>query len=421
MPKKFSYVSIGEAHEIIVKAVRAEARREAVPIQEAYNRVLAEDVMSGVDIPPFDVSHFDGYAVRAEDTSQASVDNPVFLRVASPVERFAGKIGPGEAAYILTGFRLATGADAVIPVEMAKLKGDVIEIRRSVQPYEHVTPAGRDVKRGETVFKAGHVLRAQDVELLIELKKWEVKTFAKPLIAIVAVGSELTDRVEETGLKRFNSHGLMISALVNEAGGVPLDLGIVPDDVDAIKRALKRGLKEADVVTTIGGCSVGEKDYVWEAAGSLTPSVTTRGVKVQPGRVTSMGVVDGKAIVMLPGHVQSTLVGFYVLLLPLIRLMSGLPPAVPHPTLKAVMSRELVVKEFASFERVRFVRVAKAAGDYVAEPVLGDSSLISVVARANSFIIIPKGKTIVERGENVSVHLLPGLFPPSQVGEMRDY
>jgi len=118
---------------------------------------------------------------------------------------------------------------------------------------------------------------------------------------MISVGSELTNRVEEADVKKFNRHGLMISTMVKDAGSTPLDLGIVPDDANAIRKVLREGLKEADIVATIGGCSVGEKDYVWEAVNSLTPSATICGVKVQPGRVTSLGVMDGKAIVMLPG------------------------------------------------------------------------------------------------------------------------
>lgn len=414
MWKKFSYIPVERAHQILRKTVRVEARREIVPIHEAYNRVLAEDVISNVNIPLFSVSRFDGYAVRAEDTYQASVSNPVFLRLVSPAEEHECKISFGEAAYISTGSQLTMGADAVVPVEMAKLKGVFIEIRHAIQPNENITPAGKDVKRRETVLKAGQVLRAQDVKLLMELKKWEVMVFRKPLIALISVGSELTNRIEEADVKRFNSHALMILTLVNEAGGIPLDLGIVPDDVNAIKRVLREGLETADIVATIGGCSVGKKDYVWEAVNSLAPRATIRGVKVQPGRVTSVGVVEGKAIVMLPGHVQSTLVGFHMLLFPLIRLMNGLSLDIPHLTLRAVMSQKLVVKEFASFEKIRFVRVAEADGKYSVKPVLGDSSLVSVVAKANGFIIIPRGRTIIDEGEEVSVHLIPGLFPINQ-------
>jgi len=416
--KKFNYISLEEAHQLIRKAIgQKKLGREVVSVFHAYNRVLAEDVISDVDIPPASISHFDGYAVRAEDTSQASIDNPVLLRVVGRSyldEEYEGEVNVGEAVYISTGCKLPAGANAVIPVELTKTKGDFIEVRHSIRPCQNVIPAGMDVKRGETVFKIGHVLRAQDIKFLADIKKWKVKVFKKPVVAIASVGSELTSQIEETDVKKFNSHGLMISFLVKEAGGIPLDLGIAPDDVNAIKRVLREGLKKADIVATIGGASIGEKDYVWEAIKLLgTPKVTVRGIKVVPGRVTSLSIVDDKPIVMLPGHVQSTLVGFYSILLPLIRLMSGLPLASPLMTLKAKMSQEIVHthKKYAPFERIIFVKVTKIADDYVIEPVLGDSFLTSVVAKADGFIMIPKGKQVVKKGEEVNVHFIKGLFP----------
>jgi molybdenum cofactor synthesis domain-containing protein len=415
MSKKFNYLSLEEAHQLIRKAIRGRARQEVVSIFQAYNRVLAEDIASDVDLPSVSISHFDGYAVRAEDTSQASINNPILLRVVGKIyldEEYKGEVNVSEAVYISTGCKLPAGANAVIPVELAKTKGEFIEVRHSIRPYENVIPAGMDVKRREVIFKVGHILRSQDIKFLVDIKKWKVKVFKKPVVAIASVGSELTDRIEDVGFKKFNSHGLMISILVEEAGGVPLDLGIAPDDVNAIKRLLRKGLKKADIVVTIGGASVGERDYVWEVINLLgTPKVMVRGIKVQPGRVTSLSVVVDKPIVMLPGHVQSTLVGFYSMLLPLIRLLRGLPSTLPLMTLKAKMSQKMMFKRYASFERIRFVRATKVNDNYVAKPIEGDSPLTSVLVKANGFIVIPEGKEVVERGEEVNVYFLKGLFP----------
>lgn len=246
----------------------------------------------------------------------------------------------------------------------------------------------------------------------MDIGKWGVNVFKKPVVAIASVGSELTSQIEETDEKKFSSHGEMISILVEEAGGVPLNLGIAPDDVNVIKGTLRKGLEKAEIVVTVGGASVGEKDYVLEAISQLESSkVLMRGVKAQPGRVTSLTVVGSKPIVMLPGHVQSTLVGFYLILLPLIRQMGGLQSPFPLIALKARMSKKMLLKEFVSFERVRFVNVSKVASGYIAEPILGDSSLTSVVVKANGFVIMPEGREVIEEGEEVNVHLVNGLFP----------
>jgi molybdenum cofactor synthesis domain-containing protein len=413
MLKKFKYIPLEEVHRLIREITGGKAGQEVISVFHAYNRVLAEDITSDVNIPPVSISHFDGYAIRAEDSSEASIDSPVSLRVVGRSylnEEYEGGINVGEAAYVSTGCKLPTGANAVIPVEVVKDKGDAIEVRKPVRPYENVVAVGMDVKKGEAIFKAGHVLRAQDIKFLMEIKKWKVEVFKKPVVAIISVGDELTSRIEETDVKKFDSHGEMISILAGEAGGVPLNLGIAPDDVNAIKKLLREGMERADVIATVGGASVGERDHVWEAINQLG-KVIIRGIRVQPGRVTSLGVVRDKPVVMLPGHVQSTLAGFCLVLLPLIRQMGGFASAFSLTTLSARMSQKILLKEFASFKRVRFVKVTKVNGDYIAEPILGDSSLISIVVKANGFIVVPERKEAVEGGEEVNVHLLDGLFP----------
>lgn len=412
--KKFKYRSLEEVHQIIKKVIPHGVEYEVIPIFQACNRVLAEDIISDVDIPPFSISHVDGYAVRAEDTLKASIDNPILLKVIGriyPGEKYKGEIKTKETVYISTGCRLPIGSDAVIPVEMTRCKGNFIEIRHSIRSYENVTPVGIDIKKGERLFNTGHVLRAQDIKLLADIKKWKVKVFKKPSVALLSVGDELTDQIEETDKKKFDSHKVMISSLIEEVGGIPLDLGIASDDINSIKKLLKIGLKRANIVVTIGGASVGEKDYVWDAINQLSaPKIAVRGIKIQPGRVTSLVILNDKPIVLLPGHIQSTVAGFYMVLLPLIQHLSGIPSIPRYMTLSAKMSQEIIVKEFKSFKRIRFVKISKAFHDYIAEPVMvGDSSLISVLVKSDGFIVISEGKETIKKGEKVDVHLFKGL------------
>ncbi len=203
----------------------------------------------------------------------------------------------------------------------------------------------------------------------------------------------------------------MMSAFIKKVGVIPLNLGIAVDEINDIKKLLLGGLKAADIILTLGGCSVGEKDYVPEAVKSLgKPGLIIRGIKVQPGRVTSMGMIHGKPILILPGHVQSMLVGSFMLLFPLIRFLSGLPLSIPNPTFNAKAQCRFVVKEFLSFKRIRFVNVSIKDGDFVVEPIFGDSSLTSVLKKADGFIIIDEGKTTIENGEYVNVYTLPCFF-----------
>jgi len=415
MKRRLFYMSVVEAIKKMTTAVNMKPKFEVVPIHEAYGRVLAEDVISPINIPQRDSSHFDGYAVRAEDTAHASVDNPVFLKVTgriSPGERAERGINVGEAYYITTGAFLPEGANAVIMVEAtATVEKDLIKVCKSMQPGENVIPAGRDVKRGETVLKKGHVLRAQDVGLLAALRIGEVKVVRRPVVAIISTGDELVDRFEGAEPNKVvNSHSLIISRLVTEAGGIPVEMGITPDDVLKIKEKIEEGLRKADIVLTIGGSSAGEKDFVPKAINSMgKPGVIVHGIKRKPGRVSGLGVIGGKPIVMLPGLVQSMIVGFHVFALPLIRLANGLPPN-SQLTIRAKVAKKVPFKSFIPFQQVTFVKMRRTKDGFIAEPVTGESNLLSVPVKADGFIVTPEHKSVVKEGEEVEVHLLPGLF-----------
>lgn len=407
--KKFSYIAIDRAHQLLKQNIHFQPKRELIPINEANRRILAEDIVSDIDIPPFDTSHFDGYAVRAEDTYKASLQNPVRLRVVSQSHRQEYRINAGETAPILTGNTLPAGADTVVPIERIKLKEEAIEVHRPVQPLEHTIPKGKDVKAGERIFKTGHLFRPQDTKLLMDIKRWNVWVFEKPKVAVASIGNELTNRVEEANAKKFSSLEIMMSTMISETGGIPVRTEIVPDNVEAIKRIVKKALEEAQIVAAIGGSSIGEKDYTWEAINSLNPCLKIRGIKIHPGRVTSFGLVDNKPIVMLAGHVQSTIIGFLAMLLPIIQMMSGLSTNV-QTRVEAIMGEELAVEEFVSFKRVRFVKLKEVNGHYTANPELGESSLVSVLVKTNGYIVVNENKTILRKGEKVKVNFLPGLF-----------
>ncbi|MFH0896429.1 MAG: gephyrin-like molybdotransferase Glp [Candidatus Bathyarchaeota archaeon] len=412
MALKLFYMSVGEADQKMLAAVDIKPKFEVIYSREAYGRILTEDISSKVDLPPLDFSHFDGYAVRAEDTFCASIGNPVLVRVVGRIhlgERGERKVNLGETCYVTTGAFLPEGANAVMMAEeTAIVKSDVIKVCRAMQVGENVIPAGEDVKKDETVLEKGHVLRAQDIGLLAALRIGKVTVYRRPIVAIISTGDELTVRIEgDKPDKVVNSHSLVISELVKESGGVPVELGIVPDDLAKIKEKIEEGLRKADIVLTIGGCSLGEKDFVPRAVNLIgNPGVIIRGIKIKPGRVSSLGVVNGKPIVMLPGLIQSTIVGFHVFALPLIRLASGLPSKSIPPTLSAKISENVSFRSFTSFQQVTFVRIEKEKNRFIAEPISGESSLLSVLVNADGFIVTPENKPAIEKWEEVDVHLL---------------
>jgi molybdenum cofactor synthesis domain-containing protein len=404
----------------MLETVDVKPKLEVIPSRDANGRVLAEDVVSKIDLPSRNLSHFDGYAVRAEDTVSASNNNPVFLKVVGRIylaTRGNLRMDSGETCYITTGAFLPEGANAVIMVEEAtNVKTDVIKVCRTMRVGENVIPAAEDVKRGETVLTKGHVLRAQDIGMLATLRVGKVNVFRRPVVAIISTGDELADRVEEAESdKVVNSHSLTVSEWVKECGGIPIELGIAPDDSARIKEKIDEGLGKADIVLTIGGCSAGDKDFVPRAINLVgEPGVIIRGIKRKPGRRSGLGVINGKPIVMLPGLIQSTIAGFLVFALPLIRLVGGLPATSQLPTISAKIAEDISFGSFTSFQQVTFVRIKKEQDQFIAEPILGESTLLSVPVKADGFIVTPENKSMIAKWEEVDVQML-SFFPSSTI------
>ncbi|HIE18823.1 TPA: molybdopterin molybdotransferase MoeA [Candidatus Bathyarchaeota archaeon] len=412
MKRDFSNLtSVKKALEKIFEALKEKPLKlEGIPVYEAYGRVLGEDIISSVDLPPFPSALMDGYAVRAEDTAKASEDNPVKLRIVGAAvlgKRTNLKIEAGEACYVPTGSFLPRGADAVVKVEDVKtLNQNLIAISKEIKPGSYVSPAGEDVKRGETLLRKGHILNARDIGILTALRIKEVKVVMKPVVAVFSTGDELVDyhHLILDAEKIIDTHRLMIVQMLRENGSIPYELGIAPDDPDRIVEKLREGLAKADLILTIGGCSQGEKDYVPEAINSLgKPGVIVHGVAIKPGRVTGLAVVDGKPIVILPGLPQSTIVGFILFALPLLRSMLGLSKALPYFSVNAKMKEE--VRLIRGIRQFIFVELEKTSEGFFAAPLIGESNLLSNIIKADGFIITTEDATKIEEGQKVSVFL----------------
>ncbi len=417
MRRRFSYVTAEEAKEKIANATSFHAvASETISIDDAFNRVLAENTVSPFNIPPRDTSHFDGYAIKAVDTTDASVQNPVYFTVVDriyPGQIPTREVRSGEGCYVTTGSFLPTGADSIIAVEATKtVNSDQIEVRSKVALHEHLIRRGSDVEKGQTLFKKGHTLRAQDLTMCAALRIGHIAVFKKPVVAFICVGDELTDDLNAVAEGMVvNSLRYAVSALIRGSGGEPIYLGIASDDVIAIKAKIDEGVSQADLVLLTGGSSKGTKDVTSEAINAVgKPGVIVHGLKRKPGRVSGFAVVRGIPVALLPGLCHSLVVGFYTFVLPLIQVLSGVSDAEKRWVLRAKISQQLSFRRFIPFEQVTFVHVTKTQRGYRADPFVGDSSSFSVLARANAFIITPSQKTTVKAGDEVEVHLLPGFF-----------
>jgi molybdenum cofactor synthesis domain-containing protein len=383
---------------------------EEVQLLEAHNRVLAQDVSSDLDIPPFSRSTVDGYAVKAEDTYGAEENTPAKLKVCGTVnvgERPQISVAKGEAAEIVTGAPIPDGADASVMVENTQRNGAELLVYRAVTKSENVMKKGSDIKKGETVLKAGTVLGSSEIGVLAALGATKAKVYKVPVVAVLSTGGEVTEpggKLPPGKIYDINAYSL--SAAVLEAGGKPVYMGVVPDDKEQLRKALEHALASADAVITSGGVSVGPHDLTPKTVDSLgEPGLIVCGVAVKPGKPTTVGLVGRKPVFSMPGHPTSALLLFHLLVRPVLQGFAGRPVR-EIAVVKAVAgARMFSAKGRRTFVMVKLKRVD--SGGLVAEPVeTGASGAITTLAKADGFVEVPADEQFIDAGEEVAVSLL---------------
>jgi len=397
-----------EALQTWFNAFPIETRVTTVPLNEAANRVCAEDIRAKQDLPRFDRSAMDGFAVRSEDTTGTSQSKPLLFRLTEKPE--LEDAGPRQAKQIWTGNPIPKGANAVVMLENTKKINDKIEIWSQATPYENVSRKGEDIKKGEIAAKGGTRLRPQHLGLLSALGYNEINVIQKPRIAILATGNELVEAGTQPAENQIHeSNRIMISALCKELDAEPLDLGIVSDEVDDITEKIQIGLKIADAVITTGGTSVGGLDLVPEVVNKMgKPGVMIHGVAIRPGMPTALAALDGKPILILSGNPVAAIVGFEIFGRPLICKMLGMKKEELRPTVEATMTRKVT----AALGRKSFARVKvfEKNGETRAEPIsTRGSGAISTMTRGNGFVIIPENREGVAENEKVTVHMFAAI------------
>ncbi len=408
--KLFRYSTLEQALDSLLSRVPPTTVEE-VPLAEAAGRVAAEDLRAPWDVPKRASSLFDGYAVSSADTSGASPDSPVRLRVTREVRigDDPGRLEPGCAFYVATDAYLPEGADAVIPVESVPREGDHIVVRSPVRPGKNVLPAGADVRAGQVVLRSGQLVEPRHLDLLADLGFHAVRVSKRPRVAIVPVGSELSyslDPGHASGVKLEVRHAIVGEA-VRRNGGEPFRMPIAPDDPDKIREVLQQALSAADVVVTIGGTSIGRWDYVWTTLRMMDGFESVfRGLRFKPGRVTSAAFVGEKPVVLLAGHYQSMIVGLVYVLLPLVRAMAGLPPEARVEVGRGRLRASVGDEKYAPFRRIVFVKLE--GGEVV--PLKTPSFCRYPVMTSDGFVEIPEGVERLEAGEEVVVYAGKGLW-----------
>ena len=389
-----------DAMNLVMGTAVPVTRTERVALVDAGGRVVAADVVAAIDVPPFDRAAMDGYAVVAGDTFGAGTHAPKTLRCVDKV--FTGQlpargISTGECIEIATGAPMPAGADAVVMVEETERAGDNIGVLTPVYPRQNVGRRAADIAVGSVVVSAGQVLNPSRIGALAALGTLDVEVFARPTIAILSTGNEITDPGQPLGPGQiYDINRFTLETIIRQHGGVGVPLPIAADSVEDLSDALDAASGH-DVVVFSGGSSVGERDLILDVL-KARGQVHFHGIAVKPGKPTVFGAIEGKPVFGMPGYPTSCLSNAYLLLVPFLRTVARLPEWRPV-TVDAPLARRIV----STTGRHQFYTVKLVDGR--AEPAFKASGDITSMANADGYIEIPAQTDVVEAGTTVTVKL----------------
>jgi molybdopterin molybdotransferase len=400
-------INASEALHIILENTQL-LGTEKVPLLDALGRTLGRDVVSEEDIPPFDNSSMDGFAVVSSDVREATTDHPRVLEVvgeSSAGNVFAGAIKSGQVVRVMTGGMIPKGADAVVPIEHAAVLADErVQFTKAAISGQHIRKYGEDIKSGDVVLHAGQRLTPGSIGVLASLGYRRVRVYEKPCVNIVATGDELVDVDDEPGQGQIrNSSSYALAAHVTNAGAVPRILGIVPDKRKQLRKNIKEAL-DADVLLITGGVSVGKHDYVKDILAEVGVDVKFWKVNIKPGMPLVFGTYKKKLVFGLPGNPVSTGVTFLQFVRPALLRMSGLNDVLPIKH-TAVLDEDFTKKD-AKRHYLRGI-VQRCDGVlHVATTGTQSSGAMTSLAKANCLIIIPEEATSLRKGSSVEIELM---------------
>ena len=393
-------ISFEEALERIQKSIKPIERTEMVSIENALERILSENVVANMSVPPFDRAAMDGYAVKAEDTRGASSGRPRTLKLVQTLhagESSTKALSTGECVQVATGSPIPRGADAVVMVEFTERNDGSVDILEPARVGESISLKGEDIEKGQVILKGGGQLSPAKIGVLAALGKKEVCVYAKPHVAIVPTGTEIREvgsALEEGQVYDVNSYTLTL--VVGKSGAIPVKVSVVLDEMEALKKAIKK-LVNYDMIVFSGGSSVGERDLLSDVIQEFG-EVVFHGIQIKPGKPTLFALVNRKPVFGMPGHPTSCLNNAYLLLLPAIRQMARLPPRIER-TVKASLAKRVV----SPSDRMQFLTVRVRNG--WAYPVFKHSGAITSMAEADGYVILPANVDVMKKDQEVTVFL----------------
>jgi len=401
--------SVKDAYNRLIESIEGNPSEE-IPSKDCLNHVLASDVKSEMNIPPFDRSAMDGYAILAEDSFGASPSNPKTVKKVGTSEIgeiCTEKVKKGEAIRISTGAIVPEGADAVIRIEETEIEEDVVTLLGSIPPGKNIAEKGEDVKEGEIILKAGTQIKAEQLALISSLGIETIKVTVPPKIAIFATGNELLE-VGETyeGNKIYNSNTPMIVSLSKTYGALIQNQGTLPDDKETLKKYIKESSQTCQILVFTGGTSVGTKDFLPEVVEELG-QIQTHGIAMRPGSPILIGSYQKCLIFCLPGTPVAAYVGFLQFVGPAIRKMLNCTQLDPRRSIPATITDDVPLSGMGYIHFLRVI-IKEVENELHAIPYkLKGSGILTSLTEADGIVEISPIQEGLKRGEKVWVKLFP--------------
>ena len=377
---------------------------EKIPVNQSIGRINVYKIISKINVPHFNRSAMDGYAIHAEDSFEVSQNNPKILKIIDEIKisEISDKVlEKEEAIKLATGSPIPKGANAIIKIEDTKRTGNEIEIYTSLTPGKNVQKIGEDLKEGDMILPPFHQIRAQDIGMLLACGEREIEVFEKPTVAIISTGSELIDSTTDLKIGQiYETNSYMLMHLTELWGGIPTRFEKVIDNVEALNKTLKKAL-DHDIIVFTGGTSVGELDLLPEIM-EMNGKILVHGIAIRPGSPTAIALVEKKLVFCLPGFPVASIVAFEAFVGPFIRKNQGFRLYDPRPIVKAVLIKGVPSK----LGRRDFVRVKLNYENekLYAEPTkTSGSGIISSTVKADGVLIIHEDKEGYEKGDLVEV------------------
>ncbi len=411
--------SVSEATEIFYKYCPNEIlSSETIPLLASLGRVLANNIFSPIDIPPFDRASMDGFAVIAEDTIGSMETNAITLDVIGSVKAgytFDKIVNKGLSVEIATGAPLPAGTNCVVMVEYTKRNEDKVDIFQMVTPGENVTSAGADIQSGELILQERTLLTSRELSVLAAMGYDKIDVIKKPRVGIFSSGDEIISLGGELSAgKLYDINSTAIAANILENGGDPHILGIIEDDFEQLETQISKVLTSYDLLIVSGGTSAGMGDILYNVVDKLgTPGLLVHGIKVKPGKPTILAVCDGVPVIGLPGYPASALSIHMLFVLPYIRSIAGLSTISESSKLEATIKQR--IRSVTGRYEFKPMNIIKSEEGWLAFPVPGGSGAITSIALADGFIEIPEDISFLLPETKVSISLFSDKIKPYSI------